>query len=170
MASLDLSSDVVDLTAALVDIESVSGNEREITDAIESALAPVPRLEIWRHGHTLIARTNQGRSERVVIAGHVDTVPINQTLPSRRDAENLHGLGSCDMKSGVAVLSSDSKLRLALNETKAEIHVTSDGTIVIESTGNLTIKSSAHVSLEAAGQVKIKGAIVDIDGTPITLN
>ena len=118
MASLDLSSDVVDLTAALVDIESVSGNEREITDAIESALAPVPWLEIWRHGHTLIARTNQGRSERVVIAGHVDTVPINQNLPSRRDAENLYGLGSCDMKGGVAVAL---KVAAGLSETNRDV-------------------------------------------------
>jgi uncharacterized protein involved in type VI secretion and phage assembly len=75
-----------------------------------------------------------------------------------------------DDKSGIALLSADSKLKLALNETKAEIHVKSDGTIVIEATGNLTLKSSANVSLEASGQVKIKGAIVDIDGTPITLN
>lgn len=75
-----------------------------------------------------------------------------------------------DDKSGIALLSADSKLKVSLNQTKAEIHVKSDGTIVIESTGNLTLKSSANLSLEASGQVKIKGAIVDIDGTPITLN
>ena len=115
LAPLDLSRDVVDLTAALVDIESVSGNEREITDAIEQALTPVPWLELWRHGQTLIARTDQGRAERVVIAGHVDTVPINRNLPSRRDDTDLHGLGSCDMKGGVAVAL---KLAAGLTETK----------------------------------------------------
>jgi uncharacterized protein involved in type VI secretion and phage assembly len=81
-------------------------------------------------------------------------------------------------KSGVAILSSDTKLKLSLNETKTEIHVKSDGTIVIESTGNLSIKSAANVDIEASGnltlkgsgQVKIEGATVDIDGTPITLN
>jgi uncharacterized protein involved in type VI secretion and phage assembly len=87
-------------------------------------------------------------------------------------------LFDADDKSGIGLLTSDSKLKLALNETKAEIHVKSDGTIVIESQGNLTIKSAANVDIEASanltlkgsGQVKIQGATVDIDGTPITLN
>jgi succinyl-diaminopimelate desuccinylase len=118
MATLDLTSDIVDLTAALVDIESVSGNERAITDAIEEALTPVPWLQLWRHGETLIARTDAGRAERVVIAGHVDTVPINHNLPSRRDDANLHGLGSCDMKGGVAVAL---KLAAALPEPTRDI-------------------------------------------------
>jgi phage protein D len=83
-----------------------------------------------------------------------------------------------DDKSGVALLTADSKLRISLNETKTEIHVKSDGTIVIESTGDLSVKSSANVNVEASGNltlkgggmVKIEGASVDIDGTPITLN
>ncbi len=103
MTSLDLNADIVDLTAALVDIESVSGDEQRITDAIEQALAPVPWLELWRHQNSLVARTSLRRSERVVIAGHVDTVPVNRNLPARNDGELLHGLGSCDMKGGVAV-------------------------------------------------------------------
>ncbi len=103
MAALDPHQDIVDLTAALVDIESVSGNEQSITDAIEEALSPVPWLELWRHSHSLVARTTLGRDERVVIAGHVDTVPLNANLPSRIEDGALHGLGSCDMKGGVAV-------------------------------------------------------------------
>ncbi len=101
--ALDLHSDVVDLTAALVDIESVSGAEAAITDAIEAALTGVPWLELWRHGNSLVARTSLGRPERVVLAGHVDTVPVNANLPARLDGDCLHGLGSCDMKGGVAV-------------------------------------------------------------------
>ena len=103
MTDLDPHQDIVDLTAALVDIESISGNEQTITDAIEAALAPVPWLELWRHSHSLVARTTLGRDERVVIAGHVDTVPLNANLPSRIEDGALHGLGSCDMKGGVAV-------------------------------------------------------------------
>ncbi len=103
MTALDPHQDIVDLTAALVDIESVSGNEQSITDAIEQALSPVPWLELWRHSHSLVARTTLGRDERVVIAGHVDTVPVNANLPSRIEDGALHGLGSCDMKGGVAV-------------------------------------------------------------------
>ncbi len=101
--ALDLDSDVVDLTAALVDIESVSGNEEAICGAIEAALVDVPWLQLWRHSNSLVARTALGRPDRVVIAGHVDTVPVNANLPSRVDDGYLHGLGSCDMKGGVAV-------------------------------------------------------------------
>jgi succinyl-diaminopimelate desuccinylase len=103
MTLLDPRQDIVDLTAALVDIESVSGNEQTITDAIEAALTDVPWLELWRHSNSLVARTTLGRAERVVVAGHVDTVPRNANLPARLDEAALHGLGSCDMKGGVAV-------------------------------------------------------------------
>ncbi|HEY1133469.1 MAG TPA: succinyl-diaminopimelate desuccinylase [Nocardioides sp.] len=106
--SLDLSSDVVTLTAQLVDIESVSRDEQSIADAVEAALAPLPHLTVTRRGHTIVARTDLGRAERVVIAGHLDTVPLNDNLPHRReqtpDGELLHGLGTCDMKGGDAVI------------------------------------------------------------------
>src|SRR6476620_382921 len=101
--ALDLSVDAVQLTQDLVNIESVSGDEQEIADAVETALRGVDHLEVQRFGHTVVARTNQGRAERVVIAGHIDTVPLNANLPARRDEHALHGLGACDMKGGVAV-------------------------------------------------------------------
>jgi succinyl-diaminopimelate desuccinylase len=105
---LDLTADVVDLTAALVDIASVSHEEQAIADAVESALRPLGHLRVSRHGHTVVARTELGRGERVVVAGHLDTVPLNDNLPSRNDGTALHGLGACDMKGGDAVI-----LRLA---------------------------------------------------------
>jgi succinyl-diaminopimelate desuccinylase len=101
--TLDVTADVVTLTAALVDIESVSRDEATIADAVERALRPLAHLDVERDGHTLVARTALGRPERVVVAGHLDTVPVNANLPSRLDDEYLHGLGSCDMKGGVAV-------------------------------------------------------------------
>jgi len=101
--TLDLTVDAVRLTEDLVNIESVSGDERAIADAVESALGDVPHLEVQRFGHTVVARTDHGRAERVVIAGHLDTVPVNDNLPARRDESRLHGLGTCDMKGGVAV-------------------------------------------------------------------
>ena len=109
---LDLSSDVVLLTAALVDIESVSRNEKTIADAVEAALRALPHLEVLRDGHTVVARTSLGRDERVVIGGHLDTVPVNANHPSRLAGDLLHGLGACDMKGGVAVA-----LRLAASVT-----------------------------------------------------
>ncbi|MGA8257325.1 MAG: succinyl-diaminopimelate desuccinylase [Nocardioides sp.] len=107
---LDLTQDAVSLTRALVDIESVSRNEQAIADAVEAALSQLPHLTTIRRGNTVVARTDLGRAERVVIAGHLDTVPLNDNLPSRLDeaAGLLHGLGTCDMKGGDAVI-----LRLA---------------------------------------------------------
>ena len=101
---LDLTVDAVQLTEDLVNIESVSGNEALIADAISDALAELDHLTVQRFGNTVVARTELGRDERVVIAGHIDTVPLNDNLPARRDSEgNLHGLGTCDMKGGVAI-------------------------------------------------------------------
>ncbi|WP_243059314.1 succinyl-diaminopimelate desuccinylase [Nocardioides sp. SR21] len=105
---LDLTADAVTLTEQLVNIESVSLDEQAIADAVEEALRALPHLSVERVGHTVVARTDLGLGERVVIAGHLDTVPLNDNLPARRDGDLLHGLGTCDMKGGDAVI-----LRLA---------------------------------------------------------
>jgi succinyl-diaminopimelate desuccinylase len=104
LVDLNLTRDVVALTEQLVDIESVSRNERKIADAVERALSTLGHLEVVRRGNTVIARTHLDRGERVVLAGHLDTVPLNGNLPSRNDGTLLHGLGTCDMKSGDAVI------------------------------------------------------------------
>jgi succinyl-diaminopimelate desuccinylase len=100
---LDLDLDVGLLTAQLVDVRSESGEEGPLADAVERALRPVSHLEVERDGHAVVARTDLGRDERVVLAGHLDTVPEAGNLPGRIDGDILHGLGSCDMKGGVAV-------------------------------------------------------------------
>ena len=110
--ALDLEADAATLTEQLVNIESVSRDERTIADAVETALRPYDHLEVIRRGNTVVARTDLARAERVVIAGHLDTVPLNDNLPARNDGTLLHGLGSCDMKSGDAVA-----LRLAASLT-----------------------------------------------------
>ena len=104
--ALDLAADVVTLTAALCDIESVSLDEAAICGAIESALARLTHLTVTRIGNTLVARTDLGRDERVVLAGHIDTVPLTTdpaNLPTRRQGDDLWGRGTVDMKGGVAV-------------------------------------------------------------------
>ncbi|ACY96755.1 MULTISPECIES: succinyl-diaminopimelate desuccinylase [Thermomonospora] len=101
---LDLGADVAELTAAIVDIESVSGREKALADAVEEALRPLPHLRVERDGDAVIARTALGRAERVVIAGHLDTVPVNGNLPSRVVGDRLYGCGTSDMKSGLAVM------------------------------------------------------------------
>lgn len=99
----DVLADPVALTRALVDIESVSGNEREITDAVQAALRTNPALEVQRDGNVVLARTHLGRDQRVALAGHLDTVPVAGNLPSRVAGEVIHGCGTADMKSGAAV-------------------------------------------------------------------
>ncbi|MET9530658.1 MULTISPECIES: succinyl-diaminopimelate desuccinylase [unclassified Streptomyces] len=101
---LDLTLDAPALTAQLVDFPSVSGTEKPLADAVEEALRALPHLTVDRFGNNVVARTHLGRAERVVLAGHLDTVPIADNVPSRLDENGvLWGCGSCDMKSGVAV-------------------------------------------------------------------
>ncbi|MER6140781.1 succinyl-diaminopimelate desuccinylase [Streptomyces sparsogenes] len=102
--ALDLSLDAARLTARLVDFPSVSGDEKALADAVEQALRDLPHLTVDRDGDAVVARTNLGRAERVVLAGHIDTVPIADNVPSRLDEHGvLWGCGTSDMKSGVAV-------------------------------------------------------------------
>ncbi|WP_045743139.1 succinyl-diaminopimelate desuccinylase [Actinoplanes rectilineatus] len=105
---LDLTGDVVALTRAICDIPSVSSEEKQLADAVESALSAFPHLEVLRDGDAVVARTSLGRPTRVVLAGHLDTVPIKDNLPvtttGTGDDEILHGRGTVDMKAGVAVM------------------------------------------------------------------
>ncbi|MBZ5740101.1 succinyl-diaminopimelate desuccinylase [Nocardioides mangrovi] len=101
---LDLTADAATLTEQLVNIESISLAELEIADAVEHALRALGHLEVTRIGNNVVARTDLARAERVVIAGHLDTVPLNDNLPARREGGLLHGLGTCDMKGGDAVM------------------------------------------------------------------
>jgi succinyl-diaminopimelate desuccinylase len=105
VTTLDLSTDPVDLTAALVDIPSVSGDEDALTGAVADALrAQAPHLEVIRDGNVVLARTNGDRPSRVLLAGHLDTVPIAGNLPSHRDNGLLYGCGTSDMKAGDAMI------------------------------------------------------------------
>lgn len=100
---LDLLADPVALTAALVDVPSPSHEEEMLADAVEDALRRVPGVETLRRGNTFAARTTHGRGTRVVLAGHLDTVPIADNVPHRMDGDVMYGCGTVDMKSGLAV-------------------------------------------------------------------
>ncbi|GAA4399701.1 succinyl-diaminopimelate desuccinylase [Tsukamurella soli] len=132
--TLNLAADPIALTAALVDIPSVSRDEAAIAGAVEAALrAQTTGFEVLRHGNCVLARTDRGLPQRVLLAGHLDTVPIADNVPSRRETrasaatgdetrasaatgdetrasaatgdveEVLYGCGTVDMKSGDAV-------------------------------------------------------------------
>ncbi|WP_458781525.1 succinyl-diaminopimelate desuccinylase [Arthrobacter sp. D3-16] len=111
---LDLRQDVALLTAAIMDVNSVSGQETVLADAVEAALLTIPELHVVRDGDSIIARTELGNAERVILAGHLDTVPLplaegsRGTVPSSWESGVpgegvLYGRGATDMKGGVAV-------------------------------------------------------------------
>lgn len=125
MTSLDLRADPIELTAALVDIPSESQDETAVADAVEAALRrQTTGFEVRRHRNCVLARTHRGADRRVILAGHLDTVPIAGNLPHRWTEEPdegrvLHGCGSVDMKSGDAVF-----LHLAATLTAPAVDLT----------------------------------------------
>lgn len=118
ISHLDLTQDPIELTKALVDIPSPSHHEEAIADAIEQALLPLEAagVELARFGNTVCARTNRGLASRIVLAGHVDTVPIADNVPHHMEGNIMFGCGTVDMKSGLAVyLHTFAQLALADN-------------------------------------------------------
>ncbi len=125
--ALDLTREVHEIAEAVCNIESVSGNEGALADAIETTLRAAGHLTVVRDGDAIVARTNlnrtlNGRPRRVLIAGHIDTVPVNHNLPVRHETRDgvpvLVGRGTVDMKAGVAV---QLKLAVELSEPRADV-------------------------------------------------
>jgi succinyl-diaminopimelate desuccinylase len=148
VVTLDLGQDVAALTAALVDVYSESGHESALADAVQAVLTPLEHLTVTRDGDAVVARTSWGRAERVLLAGHLDTVPPADNLPSARDGDTLRGLGSSDMKGGIAVM-----LRLAAAVTVSDRDITYifyDGEEVEAERNGLLRLSRRHPELLAA--------------------
>jgi acetylornithine deacetylase/succinyl-diaminopimelate desuccinylase-like protein len=101
---LPVALDVVSLTMGLVNIESISGGEGPLADSVEQALRGLPHLSVERFGDTVVARTEAGHAERVVVVGHLDTAPEDGNLLAYVEMGKLFGLGACDMKGGLAVM------------------------------------------------------------------
>jgi len=114
-----LEASLLDRTAAFVDVPSVSFAEEPMVAHLEALLATAPHLELHRVGDNLVARTRLGRARRLVLAGHTDTVPVNGNGTARRDGDVVWGVGSADMKGGLAVMT-----ELALGLTEPALDVT----------------------------------------------
>ena len=97
-------SDLLAATAELVAIPSLSTQEGLIADFVEAGLRQLGSLEVARVGDNVVARTALGRSLRLVLAGHLDTVPPKDNATPHVDGDTLWGLGSADMKGGLAVM------------------------------------------------------------------
>ena len=105
MTPLDLTAEPVSLTAALVDVPSPSHHEKRLADMVETALRVVPGIpdpQVIRRGNTVAAATRRGLGRRVILAGHLDTVPLADNVPHRLVDGVMHGCGTVDMKSGLA--------------------------------------------------------------------
>lgn len=120
-----MTPDLLARTAELVDIPSVSHDEAAITDHIAAVFDKLDGFSVDRVGANLVARTNLGKPQRLVLAGHTDTVPVNDNAHARLDGDTLYGLGAADMKSGLAVF-----LELAEAIGRGEIDPTCDLTFV----------------------------------------
>ena len=105
MTPSGVADEILDLATVLVSIPSVSHEETAIADAMEAALRVCPWLTVERVGDNVVARTSLGRRQRLLLAGHLDTVPPSggNEVPTLDDGV-LHGLGAADMKGGLAVL------------------------------------------------------------------
>ena len=97
-------ADLLALTATLIDIPSESRSEAALVEHLDARLADSAWLELTRVGDNLVARTDLGRDQRLILAGHTDTVPANGNQRSRLDGDRLSGLGAADMKGGLAVM------------------------------------------------------------------
>lgn len=111
--------DLLALAAELVAVPSVSHHEAQLAATVEAAVREAPHLQVERLGDTVVARTAFGRAHRLVLAGHLDTVPAVDAAAPVVDGDQLHGLGAVDMKGGLAVL-----LDLACTLTDAAVDAT----------------------------------------------
>ncbi len=96
-------TDLLARTAELVDIASPSLGEAAFADIVEAELRAIPWLDVQRLGDNVVARTDLGRDRRIILAGHLDTVPANGNDVARIEGDTLWGLGAADMKGGLAI-------------------------------------------------------------------
>jgi succinyl-diaminopimelate desuccinylase len=111
-------TDLLALTAELVDVASVSRQEAALVDLLEQRLRAAPHLEVTRVGDNVVARTDLGRRWRLILGGHTDTVPPDGNERARLDGDRLYGVGAADMKGGLAVMAD---LATAVDEPAVDV-------------------------------------------------
>lgn len=102
----------------LVAIDSISRNEAALATLVFDELRRVEHLVVERVGDNVIARTEGFHAHRILVAGHLDTVPGDPSL-AVIEGDRLTGLGACDMKGSLAVM-----LELAKDTAKRTFDIT----------------------------------------------
>src|SRR6185437_8830547 len=97
-------ADLLTATQELMAVPSLSRDEGTLADRVETSLRTCPWLEVVRVGDNVVARTSLGRAQRLVLAGHLDTVPPGSNAVPRLDGDTVWGVGASDMKGGLAVM------------------------------------------------------------------
>lgn len=92
------------LAARLVGIASPSHHEAAIAAEVQTYLESCGGLEVVRIGDNVIARTDLHRPLRLLLAGHLDTVPAPDGMVPKVRGDVLWGTGAADMKGGLAVM------------------------------------------------------------------
>lgn len=108
----------LDDALALVAIDSVSRNEATLAHHVAVVLSRNEALDVERIGDNVVARTTGHHATRLLVAGHLDTVPGNAGDAVIVDDE-LRGVGACDMKGSLAVM-----LELATDPAPRSVEVT----------------------------------------------
>ena len=97
-------TDLLAVTLDLMAVPSLSRQEAALADVVEKTLGASSWLEVERIGDNVVARTQIGRRQRLVLAGHLDTVPPGGNEVPRLDGDTLWGVGASDMKGGLAIM------------------------------------------------------------------
>jgi len=108
----------LDAVARLVAIDSVSRNEAQLASLVFDELRGVAHLVVERIGDNVVACTEGFHAQRILVAGHLDTVPGDASAYVL-DGDRLTGLGACDMKGSLAVM-----LELAKDTARRTVDVT----------------------------------------------
>lgn len=94
------------LALELLGIPSVIRNEHAIADFCEAWLRERKVYGVVRAGENLAVQPRPFREgvPRVLLLGHLDTVPKSDENPARLEGDKIYGLGASDMKCADAVL------------------------------------------------------------------
>jgi acetylornithine deacetylase len=106
--------DPLKLTRELIDVPSVTGEERAVGERLETILRSIglttERQPVSETRFNLLARA--GGTPGVLLCTHIDTVP--PFFPSAETGERIFGRGACDTKGAIAAMISAAE-RLVLS-------------------------------------------------------